>query len=120
MYRYNMGTKNMFDFPKTLHQLHLFEADGISYAADIERARVVELSAVMVDILKLAETQTSEVIVQMLKTSYMEDDISEAFERLAAFEKTGLLFNRGENLKETLAVENERRKLLAVCIMPFE
>ena len=102
----------MFDFPKTLHQLHLFEAAGISYAADIERARVVELSTVMVDILKLAETQTSEEIVQMLKTSYMEDEILEAFERLAAFEKEGLLFNRGENLKETFAIESERRKLL--------
>ena len=39
-----------------LHPLHLFEAEGVPYAADLEKARVVELSAVMLDILKLAET----------------------------------------------------------------
>ena len=84
------------------------------YAADIEKARVVALSAVMVEILKLAETQTNEVIVQTLKTTYVEDDILEAFERFAELEKEGLLFNRGEDLTKTLALENERRKLLVV------
>lgn len=102
----------MFDFPKTLHQLHLFEENGVCYAADIEKARAVELSAVMVEILKLAETQTNEEIVQTLKTSYIEDDILEAFERFEELEKEGLLFNRGENLTDTLALESERRKLL--------
>ena len=102
----------MFDFPKTLHPLHLFEEDGVLYAADIEKARVVELSAVMADILKLAETQTNEEIVQTLKTSYIEDDILEAFERFEELEKEGVLFNRGESLTETRALESERRKLL--------
>ena len=102
----------MFDFPKTLHQLHLFEADGVLYAADIEKARVIELSTVMADILELAETQTNEEIVQTLKTSYIEDDILEAFERFEELEKEGVLFNRGESLTETLALESERRKLL--------
>ena len=103
----------MFDSPKTLHQLHLFEEDGVLYAADIEKARVVELSTVMVDILKLAETQTNEEIVQTLKiSSYIEDDILEAFERFEELNKEGLLFNRGENFTETLALESERRKLL--------
>ena len=102
----------MFDFPKTLHPLHLFEEDGVLYAADIEKARVVELSTVMADILELAETQTNEEIVQTLKTSYIEDDILEAFERFEELEKEGLLFNRGESLTETLALESERRKLL--------
>ena len=102
----------MFDFPKTLHPLHLFEEDGALYAADIEKAHIVELSAVMVDILKLTETQTNEEIVQTLKTSYTEDDIFEAFERFEEIEKEGLLFNRGENLTETRALESERRKLL--------
>ena len=102
----------MFDSPKTLHQLHLFEADGVLYAADIEKARVVELSTVMTDILELAETQTNEEIVQTLKTSYIEDDILEAFERFEELEKEGVLFNRGESLTETLALESERRKLL--------
>ena len=102
----------MFDFPKTLHQLHLFEENGVFYAADIEKARSVELSAVMVEILKLAETQTNEEIVQTLKTFYIEDDILEAFERFEELEKEGLLFNRGENFTDTLALESERRKLL--------
>ena len=102
----------MFDFPKTLHPLHLFEEEGTLYAADIEKARIVELSAVMVDILKLAETQTNEEIVQTLKTSYTEDNLFEAFERFEEIEKEGLLFNRGENLTETRALESERRKLL--------
>ena len=102
----------MFDFPKTLHQLHLFETDGVLYAADIEKARVVEVSTVMADILELAETQTNEEILQTLKPSYIEDDILEAFERFEELDKEGLLFNRGENFTETRALESERRKLL--------
>ena len=56
----------MLDFPKMLHPLYLFEEGGVSYAADLEKARIVELSAVMADILKLAETQTNEAIVEIL------------------------------------------------------
>ena len=104
----------MFDFPRVLHQLYLFEEDGVLYAADIEKARVIEISAVMVDILKLAEVQRNEEIVQTLNTSYSEDEIYEAFERFAEFEREGLLFNRGENLRETFAIESKRRKLLVV------
>ncbi len=104
----------MFDFPRVLHRLHLFEEDGVLYAADIEKARVIEISVVMVDILKLAEKQTSEEIVQTLNTSYAEDEILGAFERFAEFEREGLLFNRGENLRATFAIESKRRKLLVV------
>ncbi len=104
----------MFDFPRVLHRLYLFEEDGVLYAADIEKARVIEISAVMVDILKLAEEQRNEEIVQTLNTSYSEAEIYEAFERFAEFEREGLLFNRGENLRETFAIESKRRKLLVV------
>ena len=104
----------MFDFPRVLHRLYLFEEDGVLYAADIEKAWVIEISAVMVDILKLADEQTSEEIVQTLNTSYSEDEILEAFETFSEFEREGLLFNRGENLRETFAIENKRRKLLVV------
>ena len=104
----------MFDFPRVLHRLYLFEEDGVLYAADIEKARVIEISAVMVDILKLADKQTSEEIVQTLNTSYSEDEILEAFETFSEFEREGLLFNRGENLRATFAIENKRRKLLVV------
>ena len=93
----------MFDFPRALHRLYLFEEDGVFYAGDIEKARVVEISAVMVDILKLAEEQRSEEIVQTLNTSYPESEIYEAFERFSEFEREGLLFNRDENLRETFA-----------------
>ena len=102
----------MFDFPRVLHQLYLFEEDTVFYAADLEKASVVELSAVMFDILKLAEKQTCEGIVQLLKTTYAEDEIYEAFERFAEFEKEGLLFNRGEDFKKIVSVETDRRKLL--------
>ena len=104
----------MIDFPKVLHQLHLFEKEGVSYAADLEKARVVELSAVMANILKLAETQTNDVIVETLKASYGEDDISEAFESFAELEKKGLLFNRGEDLRRSFLEESKWRKLLVV------
>lgn len=97
-----------------LHQLYLFEEAGVSYAADIEKARVVELSAVMRDILKLAETQTNAAIVETLRTSYEPDDISEAFERFAELEKEGLLFNRGEDLQRSFETESKWRKLLVV------
>ena len=102
----------MFDFPKTLHPLHLFEEKGSFYAADIQKARVVELSAVMADILKFAETHTNDEIRQTLKTAYREDDIFEAFERFEELEKEGLLFNRGEDLTPPPALESKRRKLL--------
>ena len=104
----------MLGLPKMLHQLHLFEEDGISYAADLEKARVVELSAVMVDILKLAETQTDDTIVETLGASYPEDEISEAFERFSELEKEGLLFNRGEDLRRSFETESKWRKLLVV------
>ena len=104
----------MFDFPRTLHQLYFFQKDAVFYAADLDKASTVEFSAVMVDILKLAETQTSETIVQTLKDSYPEADIFEAFERFEELEKEGLLFNRGENITEILALESEHRKLLVV------
>lgn len=97
-----------------LHQLHLFEEEGVFYAADLEKARVVELSPVMADILKLAETQTDEAIVQVLSAAYEADDIAEAFERFAELEKEGLLFNRGEDLRESLATESKWKKLLVV------
>ena len=108
------NTQKLLNFPKILHQLHLFEAAGVSYAADIEKARVVELTAVMADILKLAETQTHTGIVRTLRASYEADDISEAFERLAELEKEGLLFNRGEDVQQSLMTESRWRKLLVV------
>lgn len=104
----------MLDFPKTLHALYFFEEAGASYAADLEKARVVELSAVMADILKLAETQTYTGIVSTLRPAYAEEAILEAFERLAALEKEGLLFNRGENLQWSFETESKWRKLLVV------
>lgn len=68
----------MIGFPKILHQLHLFEEEGVPYVADLDKARVVELSAMIMDILKLTETQTDDAIVETLSTSYEEDDISES------------------------------------------
>ena len=84
------------------------------YAADLEKARVVELSAVMMDILKLAETQTSDAIIRTLETSYDADEISEAFERFSEFQKGGLLFNRGEDLQRNFLTKSKGRKLLVV------
>lgn len=97
-----------------LHTLYFFEEAGASYAADLEKARVVELSAAMADILKLAERQTHTEIVRILRASYAESDILEAFERLTELEKEGLLFNRGENLQWSFETESKWRKLLVV------
>ena len=102
----------MFGFPRTLHQLYLFEENGIFYAADLEKACIIELSAVMVDILKLAEKQTNEEIVEALKTSYGENEIFQAFERFHEIEKRGILFNRGDRLSWHFATESVKRKLL--------
>ncbi len=99
-------------FPKTLHPLHIFEEDNVLYAADLEKARVIELSVVMAEMLKFAETQNDQEIQQTLGNSYADDDILEAFERFAALERQGLLFNRGEGLRTTFVTENQRRKLL--------
>ena len=104
----------MLGLPKTLHQLHLFEEAGVPYAADIEKARIVELSAVMVDVLKRAETQTDAAILEKLEATYPADEIAEAFERLSALERQGLLFNRGEDVRDSLATESKWRKLLVV------
>ena len=95
-----------------LHALYFFEEADALYVADLEKARVVELSAAMADILKLAETQTHAGIVRTLCAAYAESDISEAFERLAELETEGLLFNRGENLQWSFETESKWRKLL--------
>ena len=104
----------MLDFPKNLHQLHFFEEEGVLYAADLDKAHIVEISAVIANILKLSETHTAEEITQALKTAYGEDDIHQAFQTLEDCEKQGLLFNRGENIKRIFATKSERRKLLIV------
>ena len=104
--------QKLLGLPKILHQLHLFEEKGVPYAADLEKARVVELSAVMVDILKLAERWTDDAIVKRLEASYEAEEIAEAFERFSELEREGLLFNRGEDLRESLATESKWRKLL--------
>ena len=99
-------------FPKTLHPLRIFEEDEVLYAADLEKARVVELSVVMAEMLKFAETQNNQEIQRTLGNSYPEGDILEAFERFAVLERQGLLFNRGEDLRTTFLTESQRRKLL--------
>ena len=99
-------------FPKTLHSLHIFEEGEVLYAADLEKARVVELSVVMAEMLKFAETRNDQEIQQTLGNSYTNDDILEAFERFAALEREGLLFNHGEGLRTTFVTESQRRKLL--------
>lgn len=62
----------MLDFPKPLHPLHVFKQNGELYAADLDKACLVEISPVIADILKLAETQTTEVIMGALKNAYMK------------------------------------------------
>lgn len=99
-------------FPKTLHPLHIFEEDEGLYAADLEKARIVELSVVMAEMLKFAETQNNQEIQRTLGNSYADDDILEAFERFAVLERQGLLFNRGEDLRTTFVTESQRHKLL--------
>ena len=106
--------QKLIGFPKMLHPLHLFEKEGVPYAADLEKARVVELSAVMMDVLKLAETHTDAAILEKLDASYQADEISEAFARFADLEREGLLFNRGEDLRWSLTAESKWRKLLVV------
>ena len=101
-------------FPKILHQLHFFQEDGVLYAADLDKARVVELTPVMLNILKLAETHADDAIVETLSTSYKEHDISQAFKRFAELEREGLLFNRGEDLRWSFEAESKWRKLLIV------
>ena len=86
----------MLNFPKSLHQLHIFEEEGKLYAADLDKAQLVEISAVIVDILKRAETRTTAEITQVLKTAYDDTKIKEAFETLAKCAGQGLLFARGE------------------------
>ena len=102
----------MLNFPRPLHQLHIFEKDDRLYAADLDKASLIEISAVIVDILKLSGTRTTDAITTTLKTAYSDEDIEGAFETLTEYAEQGLLFNRGENLKQTFARENERRKLL--------
>ena len=99
-------------FPKTLHSLHIFEEDEVLYAADLEKARIVELTVVMAEMLKFAETQNDQEIQRTLRNSYTDDDILEAFERFAALEAQGLLFNRGEGLRTNFVTERQQRKLL--------
>ena len=105
-------------FPKTLHPLRIFEADNALYAADLKKARVVELSIAMAEMLKYAETRNDAEIRQTLEAFYTDAEMLEAFERFAMLEQEGLLFNRGEVLRTTSVAEGQRRKLL-VAIPEF-
>ena len=86
----------MLNLPKSLHQFHIFEKDGGLYAADLDKARLVKISVVIADILKSAETQTTEEITQVLKTTYSDTEITQAFEILTEYSRQGVLFTRGE------------------------
>lgn len=102
----------MLDFPRSLHQLHIFEKGGGLYAADLDKAHLVEISAVIVDILKHAETQTTAEITQTLKTVYNDAEIEEAFETLAEYAGQGLLFTRGEKPVVLFEEKNNLPQLL--------
>ncbi len=104
----------MLDFPKPLHQLHIFEKDGGLYAADLDKARIVEISPVIAEILKLAETQTTEAIIQSLKNAYSDEDIEEAFKTLTLYTQQGLLFTRGQDPIVLFPKKNARLHLLLV------
>ncbi len=86
----------MLNFPKSLHQLHIFEKDRMLYAADLDKARLVEISPVIADVLELAERQTTPAIIQALKMTYSDEDIEQTFETLTEYAQQGLLFTRGE------------------------
>ena len=105
----------MLDFPKPLHQLHIFEKEGQLYAADLEKATLVEISAVTADILKFAETQTGEEIAEGLKTLYSDEEIKDAFETLTEYIGQGLLFARGEKPSVFFAEKDNRPQLLLLA-----
>ena len=102
----------MLDFPKPLHQLHIFEKDGRLYAADLDKAQHVEISPLIADILKLAEQQTAEEITQVLITDYSDAEIEEAFETLTEYAGQGLLFARGEKPEVFFPKRDGRLRLL--------
>lgn len=104
----------MLNFPKSLHQLHIFEEEGKLYAADLDKAQLVEISAVVAHILKLAETQTTEEITDILNTICDEAEIAQAFETLTEYDRQGLLFNRGENPTTLFSREDNSPHLLLV------
>ncbi|MDE0427615.1 MAG: glycosyltransferase family 4 protein [Candidatus Poribacteria bacterium] len=104
----------MLNFPKSLHQLHIFEEEGKLYAADLDKAQLVEISAVVAHILKLAETQPTEAITDALKTIYDTAEIAQAFEALTEHDRQGLLFNRGENPTTPFSREDNSPHLLLV------
>ena len=87
----------MLDFPKSLHQLHIFKKDGKFFVADVDKQYLVEISAVIVDLVNLAEKQSTEEITQALKTKYTDDEIDQAFEKMSECAQQGLLFARGED-----------------------
>ena len=104
----------MMNFPKSLHQLHIFEQDGCLYAADLDKARLVEISAVIAEILKLAETHTTDEITDTLKDVYGIDDIEEAFQTLTEYAQQGLLLTRGEKATRLSEKMDNRPHLLLV------
>ena len=105
----------MLDFPKPLHQLHIFEKDGRLYAADLDKACMVEISPMIADILKLTETQTREKIAEGLKTLYSDEEIKDAFETLTEYAGQGLLFARGEKSTVLFAEKDNRPQLLLLA-----
>ena len=104
----------MLNFPKSLHQLHIFEKDGMLYAADLDKARLVEISPVIADVLKLSERQTTPAITKLLKETYSDEDIDQAFKTLSEYAQQGLLFTRGEKLPVLFPKKENRPHLLLI------
>lgn len=104
----------MLNLPKSLHQLHIFEKDDGLYAADLDKARIVEISSVIAEILKLVETQTTEEITQGLTGTYSKDEIQGAFETLTQYATQGLIFDRGQRPILLFPKETNLPRLLLV------
>jgi glycosyltransferase involved in cell wall biosynthesis len=81
----------MLQFPQKLRPNHSFEQNGQRYVVDLEEGVVVEVDAVLWEILKVVESKTTDELLAHLQPLSTDSQVREALKRLDQLSRIGLL-----------------------------
>ncbi len=97
----------MLNLPKPTHQLHKFASEDALYVVDIQECQILEINALIWDVLKRCDQYTNIEILEQLTPKYNKQEILEVFENLERLQNQGLIFE-SERIP-TRALENPQR-----------
>ena len=86
----------MIKLPRNLQQIHIFQENGAWYAANLQIGEVIQIDALIADILALCRTNDNTGILKRLGDKYTEGEILEALKTLGS-DVEALLFEPEED-----------------------